>query len=236
MPTQHNQSPLYFIPGTLCDERLWTELWEVLGDDYSCHSLTIPLLDSIDDIALGLIDQLPSEPVDLVGFSLGGYLAALMAVKHPERIRRLCVLSNHPAALNSMEIRQRELSIQYAKAGQYQGLSDKKIKQLIHRSKHQNLGIIDTIRAMEQRAGVDTLIGQLTITTLRPDLTAELSGSQHPIQFAFGDQDPLVQHSKISRICEQNSQIQMDIVEDTGHMLPLEQPSKTANILRKFFV
>lgn len=36
-----------------------------------------------------LLEQLPTEPVDLVGHSRGGQFARVLAVRHPERVRRL---------------------------------------------------------------------------------------------------------------------------------------------------
>jgi pimeloyl-ACP methyl ester carboxylesterase len=52
-------------------------------------------LDSVDDIAhlhLELLDKLALEDIDLVGCSIGGWIAAEMATKVPERIRRLVMV------------------------------------------------------------------------------------------------------------------------------------------------
>ena len=49
-------------------------------------------LDSIDDIAhlyLELMDVLKLDRIDLVGCSIGGWIAADMATKSPERFRRI---------------------------------------------------------------------------------------------------------------------------------------------------
>ena len=52
-------------------------------------------LDSIDDIAhlyLELLDRLALDAVDVVGCSIGGWIAAEMASKTPRRIRRLVMI------------------------------------------------------------------------------------------------------------------------------------------------
>jgi pimeloyl-ACP methyl ester carboxylesterase len=52
-------------------------------------------LDSIDDIAhvyLELLDTLGLDDVDIVGCSIGGWIAAEMATKSPERVRRLVMV------------------------------------------------------------------------------------------------------------------------------------------------
>jgi pimeloyl-ACP methyl ester carboxylesterase len=53
-------------------------------------------LDNVDDIALlylELLDRLKLKEVDLVGCSIGGWIAAEIATKVPERIRRLVMVA-----------------------------------------------------------------------------------------------------------------------------------------------
>jgi pimeloyl-ACP methyl ester carboxylesterase len=53
-------------------------------------------LDSVDDIAhlyLELLDRLNLDTVDLVGCSIGGWIAAEMATKTPQRVRRLVMVA-----------------------------------------------------------------------------------------------------------------------------------------------
>jgi pimeloyl-ACP methyl ester carboxylesterase len=52
-------------------------------------------LDSVDDIAhvyLELLDRLNAPRLDVVGFSIGGWIAAEMATKVPERVSRLVLI------------------------------------------------------------------------------------------------------------------------------------------------
>jgi pimeloyl-ACP methyl ester carboxylesterase len=53
-------------------------------------------LDSVDDIAhlyLELLDRLNLDTVDVIGCSIGGWIAAEMATKTPQRIRRLVMVA-----------------------------------------------------------------------------------------------------------------------------------------------
>ena len=52
-------------------------------------------LDSVDDIAyvyLELLDSLKLKEIDLIGCSIGGWIAAELATKAPERVRRLVMV------------------------------------------------------------------------------------------------------------------------------------------------
>lgn len=53
---------------------------------------TISLPDMGDDLAL-VLEQLGYDQVDVIGYSLGGGVALRLAIQHPERVRRLVVVS-----------------------------------------------------------------------------------------------------------------------------------------------
>ncbi len=81
---------LYFLPGTMCDSRLWLAMIDELNclhpNEFQYHFLTIGKQTSIDEIIDDIKKQLPNEKVILIGFSLGGYLASACAVNYAERI------------------------------------------------------------------------------------------------------------------------------------------------------
>jgi pimeloyl-ACP methyl ester carboxylesterase len=69
-----------------------------------------------DDVAQ-LIDELGGGPVDLMGYSLGGMTALRTAIQHPDKIRRLVLVSvaarrggSHPEVLRNMDAMQPEIA------------------------------------------------------------------------------------------------------------------------------
>ncbi|GAA4820201.1 alpha/beta hydrolase [Actinomycetospora corticicola] len=52
-----------------------------------------PTLDALAGDLLGLLDHLGLEQVDVCGFSLGALTGLLLAIRHPERVRRLVFAS-----------------------------------------------------------------------------------------------------------------------------------------------
>jgi pimeloyl-ACP methyl ester carboxylesterase len=79
-----------------------TEHRQVIGVDLHGHGRTelgerpIRISDMGRDLAL-LVEQLGHKQVDVMGYSMGGGVAAQMAVQNPERVRRLVMVSA-PAA------------------------------------------------------------------------------------------------------------------------------------------
>jgi 2-succinyl-6-hydroxy-2,4-cyclohexadiene-1-carboxylate synthase len=67
--------------------------YEVLTIDLPGHGENANITASLDDTADLLADALPSDPFILAGYSLGGRVALHMALRHPERLNELVLLS-----------------------------------------------------------------------------------------------------------------------------------------------
>jgi 3-oxoadipate enol-lactonase len=98
----HGQgSPIVFIPGITIDHRFWRlqvkglqkEFQVVIFDNRDVGQTECSIIDyQIEDMAndvLALLDYHKFERVHLVGFSMGGFIAQSLAVRHPDRIRSL---------------------------------------------------------------------------------------------------------------------------------------------------
>jgi pimeloyl-ACP methyl ester carboxylesterase len=86
--------------------RYWTDKFRVLhpyhpgfgesGDDPDMNELQDYVLHYAD-----LLDQLGIDKINLVGFSLGGWLAAKFAIAYPERVKKLILVA--PAGMRDKE-------------------------------------------------------------------------------------------------------------------------------------
>ena len=230
-----NKQTLYFLPGTMCDQALWTSTWERLHPYFDCIHLPIPSGNSIDEIVEQLHLSLPEQAVSLIGFSLGGYLVSALAAKYPLKFSKLMVISNCPASLPLKEIKQRENTLAWLKKFEYQGMPLAKIQQLLHPNHHQNKNIIDLIVNMENRLGATTLTNQLSATTHRQNMFKQLTHLPIPIKFTFGDRDNLVDTIFMQEQAKLNDKWQLEIINDCGHTLPIEQPVALSNSIIQWF-
>ena len=93
--------PIVFVHGAMMSSAVWRLQIDALADRYRCISVDLPGHGSLDghrftlDDAVGVvvraIDEEASGRAVLVGLSLGGYTAMLVAGRHPERVRGLVI-------------------------------------------------------------------------------------------------------------------------------------------------
>ena len=76
---------LDFIPGTLCDARMWSRLTPLLGGEFECNY--VPLYEAKDRPQMQQVLATHCAPrANIVAFSLGVYIALEFVLAHPERV------------------------------------------------------------------------------------------------------------------------------------------------------
>ena len=98
------QHPVLFFPGTLCDERVFLPLWRELN---IAQRRYVPLqwAASLEEmLALSEDRILDNEKVHLVGYSMGGFIAALVAQRNPANIASITLIGYNPEGLSKEEI------------------------------------------------------------------------------------------------------------------------------------
>ena len=238
---------IYFIPGTMCNEKLWQPAWQLLqqqcvecGYDYQLIHLVIPSTGSMDEVVNSLASKISQDKAILVGFSLGGYIASAIALKLGNKLKHLLIVSNFPKNLPAAEIKQRKRTVNWIKQRGYSGIPDKRIDDLLHPnikafslSGYQSIKQI--ITSMDQELGENVLLHQIEVSLLRPDLLPLLANIRLSITFLVGDKDNLVDlvalRAELTQVPIVAENITIEEVANTGHMLPLESPEALAKVL-----
>ena len=99
--------PVIFIQGLGVDHRGWSGVTRPLAKRFRCISYdnrdvgrsaavdaAYDVLDMAAD-AIGLLDALGIAQADIVGVSMGGVIAQEIAIRHPERVRKLVLVSTY---------------------------------------------------------------------------------------------------------------------------------------------
>jgi pimeloyl-ACP methyl ester carboxylesterase len=95
-------SPLVFLPGAGGSDQFWRPVADrlaelgpatVLGYPGFAGAPADPGVRSLDDLYRWILERLPPGPVRVVAQSMGGTLAARLALEHPERVERLVLVA-----------------------------------------------------------------------------------------------------------------------------------------------
>lgn len=219
----------------MCDEQLWNLTQGEVRASLTLRHVPIPMKGTIEAIIDALAETLPAEPINLLGFSMGGYLACAFVLKYPERVNRLMVLSNTASGLLESERQQREVALNWVTKQGYNGIPKKKATAMLGASNKGKSELLDIIFTMDKALGEAVFIQQLKSSLVRPDLLSALEKVKCPLFFAVGSDDSLLSRVVIDKIKESKN-LNIRTVDDCGHMLPLEQPVLLADLLKEFYL
>lgn len=224
---------LHLIPGTMCNEKLWSLLIPYLDCAYELIFLDIPREKNFDQIAEHYNDLLGNDKLNLIGFSLGGYIASYFAIKYPERIEKLFVISNSPTTLPIDELNQRDDILKLVNKYGYKGMSRNRIVNLLDAA-NQTEQLIDLIMKMDHDLGENEFVSQYQYTSQRADLSQALIQLPFFTHIYYSDNDRLVNTQWCQSLRGSTPNLSVICTSGSGHMLPLEKPQELAGYLKSW--
>lgn len=223
---------IYLIPGLMTDERLWKRVIPLLEDDYELVHVSIPHTQDFDEIIDILFNLFPEEKVNILGFSLGGYIASYFAVTYPNRVNKLFMLAATPGASNEAEIERRKEKFAVIEKDGFNGLTYDKAKSLVEIQDDEEL--IKTVQDMFIDLGKETFISQLTSTFNRIDLFEDLVNLDLPIWFYYSTNDRLLNKEALVKLLSTKHNMKVVSREGTSHNISLEFPEEFSKQIRKW--
>ncbi|WP_181373344.1 alpha/beta fold hydrolase [Massilia glaciei] len=225
---------LVFLPGSLCDSRVWQAVYLSLRADYPCIDWNYPRDDSIAAMATRVLEAV-SGPLLPVGLSMGGIVALEMWRQAPHRLDGLALFGTNPGP-DTPERRQ-------ARAGQMELAGRDGIERLAReRLAPAYLApgaagrepFTSTVAAMAVSAGVEVFADQSDALAGRADSWPILPGIDVPVLVAYGSADrvcPPDGHLRMAGLLQRGSGVAL---ERAGHLAPLEQAAESAQALRNW--
>ena len=215
---------IYLIPGLMTDNRLWSRLIPHLQNEYELVHIPIPHSEDFDEIIDILFNTFKEEKINLLGFSLGGYIASYFAITYPNRVNRLFTVAATPGNSTEAEIeRRKEKFVAIEKEG-FTGLTYEKAKSLVEEKNQEDTQLIKIIQDMFMDLGKETFISQLTSTFYRRDLFEDLTNLDIPIWFFYSTNDRLLNKEAIKKLLLDTHNMNVISRIGTSHNIPLEEP------------
>lgn len=225
------KTPLLLCPGLLNDAALWRHQCDTLADVADIAVADLTGADSVADLACAVLDRAPPR-FALAGLSMGGYVAFEIMRQAPERVTRLALLDTR-ARLDPEDSRARRFElIGIAKRGGFAKLPPQMLAGQLHPDHVADPHIAATVLAMAERIGAEAFIRQQAAILGRPDSRPGLAAIKVPTLVVGGRQDGITPPEILGEIAEGIAGAKLVIVEEAGHLTPLEQPQAVSALLR----
>lgn len=225
---------IYFIPGLMCDDRLWERLSPHLENKYELVYLTIPLTSNFDEIIEILEKKFTEDKINLFGFSFGAYIASYYAVKNPDKVKRLFLNAGTPSVMTTQEIEKRNNMIEYMNNFGFKGISSKKVASLLEDPNHNDENLINLIKEMYVDLGEAVYVAQIKTINNRIPLEKDLINLNIPIKMFYSTDDRLLNYKSLDNFTSEHKHITKISRNGTSHMIPLEIPKLLSDEIKSW--
>jgi pimeloyl-ACP methyl ester carboxylesterase len=198
-------------------------------------------IETIDDLAFRMIetiDALGLDRVDIAGSCVGGWLAAEIAVRHPERVRRLALIGASGLFVAGEPIGDLFWETQPQNGSDYSGLrrllfaraGDAVAEALFPDSRSDVVRELSRYKMMR----FASRIGFSPPYFYDRHLRQRLYRFKEPALLVWGEHDRMVPRAHAEAYREGFAQSDLRIVKGAGHSPQAEKPEETAALVRDF--
>lgn len=233
-----NLPTLVLVPGLMCDAAVWAPLLPRLSAHRHCVVVDHGDSDSLPEMAQRLLAAAP-EQFALAGHSMGGRVALEVCRLAPQRVSHLALMdTGHSAraagAAGDAEASKRQALLSMAREQGLRAMASEWVQGMVHPQRLADQALIAAILDMFERKTADIFERQIRALLSRPDATTVLERLTMPTLVQCGRQDSwanVAQHQAMQALA---THAQLDIIEDAGHMAPMEQAEAVAASLLRW--
>lgn len=224
------ETPIVFLPGFLCDERMWAHQVKVFSAQAPCMVVDLRMKATLHDMVEAL-RAVPFAKFNLVGFSMGAYVAQAFAIQSADRINELVLIGATGDKLGDKEYNARVKMKSLLKNTAYAGMSDAELKYFLYPYAYDVPEIRDLVRDMAASNTSEMYLNQMLSTLDRQDFKARLAALHFPITLIGGALDKLAPRTQVEEFHRAVPRSRLEILEGCGHFVPLEKPAELDHIL-----
>jgi pimeloyl-ACP methyl ester carboxylesterase len=244
---EQGEGPLaVLIHGYPLDHTLWLDQLAALSDirrvvalDLRGYGLSSPVtgdpltMEGFAADVAALIPQLGHDQADIVGLSMGGYVALALWENHPGVIRSLVLANTRSGADSDAGRAGREAQAQSVVSDGREQLAAKLLTALL--GPDHDLSAAARLRTMVEGTRVETIVGSLRGMAARPDRTGLLAGIDVPTLVISSEADELIPPPVSEEMADLIPAAGFVVIPGSGHLPPIERPEEFSQALRQFW-
>ena len=227
---------LALLPGLLCDRTVWAAQAEALRERFEVVVPDWGELDSLPAMAGRLLVEVAAPTFSLAGHSMGGRVALEVMRRAPGRVERLALLDTGykplaPGGEGELERAGRMALLEVAHRQGMRAMAAQWARGMVH-PRRLGTPLFEAIVQMIGRSTPDVFEAQIHALLARPDSTALLRDIACPTVVLVGRDDAWSRLPQHQAMHEAIAGSVLHVIDDCGHMSPMEQPAAVTAVLR----
>ena len=210
-------TPVIFLPGSLCDERVFAD--QLREIDQPCEVADLTLDDSIEAMAIRVLRAAPQRFV-LVGLSMGGIVASEIARLASERVLAMALLDTNLGVADDLQLRTRRRWASDVRSGRFAQVVEELVPALTISPEIHGPLIVEMATAV----GPAGFLRQNEALLHRRDQQPVVSRFQGPTLIACGSHDRLCSPRAHADLAACFAHARLLVVEQAGHLSSIDQP------------
>ena len=183
--------------------------------------------------AIAVLDALGGGRADVVGLSMGGYVALALAAQFPQRVRSLVLANTRAAADGDAAKAGRDAAIRTVLEQGRGAIAQAMLGKLL--AKDADAVLAARVRTMIESTPVETIVADLRGLRDRRDHTALLPRLSMPTLAIAGEHDPITPPADLQAIANGVPSGRCVVVPAAAHLVPMEQPAAFAQHVGAFW-
>ena len=222
--------PIVFLPGLICDQRLWRDVIDGLSGDVAPMVADLRLDDSIAAMAARTLAAAPPR-FALAGLSMGGYVALEIMRQAPGRVSHLALLDTTARADTEERRETRRKGIEMIGQGKFIGVSRGLLVQLVA-PHHLGTPLADEVQAMSERVGPEVYIRQQRAIMDRIDSVPLLKDIAIPTLIGVGELDKMTPPELAAEMAQNIPGAELVQFPDAAHLPTMENPAPVVEAMK----
>jgi pimeloyl-ACP methyl ester carboxylesterase len=223
--------PVVFLPGMMCDARLFGPQIADLSRDYAVMTAPVSEGERIEEIASRVLDLVPRR-FALVGAGLGGVVALEIIRRAPDRVSRLALMATTPLAETPQQAAERDPRIIRARSGRLEDVIQEELPAAHLAPGPARSEIQALLHDMAFGLGAEVYVRQSRAMQRRRDQQSTLRRIVVPTLVICGAMDVAMPVKRHASMAELIPGAQLQVLDDAGPLPTLEAPEAVAQTLR----
>ena len=223
--------PLIFLPGMMCDARLFVPQIVEFSADYPIMVAPLTGQQTVAKLSEEILSHAPPR-FSLAGLSMGGIIAMEIIRQAPERVLRLALMDTNPLSEPGARAIERDAQIARVRNGGLRSVMRDEMKPNYLADGPNKDCVLELCMKMAEALGADVFNLQSRALQQRPDQCDTLRAIDVPTLILCGADDRLCPIERHEMMRDLAPGARLAIIAGAGHLPVLEQPELTNKEIR----